>query len=49
MKNQVETIKNEAKEEKSGLLGMLLGTSVASLLGSALQVKELFKQMKEWL
>ena len=29
-----ETIKNEAKEEKEGLLGMLLGTLGASLLGN---------------
>ena len=31
-----ETVKNEAKEQKSGFLGMLLGTLAASLLGSAI-------------
>ena len=31
-----ETIKNEAKERKVGLLGMLLGTLGASLLGNML-------------
>ena len=31
-----ETIKNEAKEQKGGFLGMLLGTLGASLLGNAL-------------
>ena len=29
-----KTIKNEAKEQKGGFLGMLLGTSGASLLGN---------------
>ena len=32
-----ETIKHEAKEQKRGFLGMLLGTLAASLLGSALR------------
>ena len=32
-------IKNEAKKQKGGFLPMLLGTSVASLLGNALAVK----------
>ena len=31
-----ETIKNEAKEQKGGFLGKLLGTLSASFLGSAL-------------
>ena len=31
-----ETVKNEAKEQKSGFLGMLLGALAASLLGSAI-------------
>ena len=31
-----ETIKNEAKQQKAGFLGMLLGTLGASLLGRAL-------------
>ena len=35
-KSICETIKNEAKEQKSGFLPMLLGTLAASLLGSEL-------------
>ena len=31
-----ETIKNKAKEQKKGFLGMLLGTSGSSLLGNLL-------------
>ena len=34
-----KTIKNEAKEQKGGFLGMLLGTSGASLLGNRLTGK----------
>ena len=34
-----ETIKNEAKEQKGGFLGMLLGTLGASLLGNLLTAK----------
>ena len=34
-----ETIKNEAKEQKGGFLGMLLGTLGASLLGNLLTSK----------
>ena len=34
-----ETIKNEAKEQKGGLLGMLLGTLCACLLGNLLTGK----------
>ena len=34
-----ETIKNEAKEQKGGFLGMLLGTLGASLLGNLLTGK----------
>ena len=37
-----ETIKKEAKEQKGGCLPMLLGTLVASLLGSALTGKEVY-------
>ena len=33
-----ETIKNEAKGQKEGFLGMLLGTLGASLLGNLLKV-----------
>ena len=35
-----ETIKNEAKEQKGGFLGMLLGTLDASLLGNLLTSKD---------
>ena len=34
-----ETVKNEAKEQKGGFLGMLLGTLRASLLGNTLAGK----------
>ena len=34
-----ETIKNEANEKKGGILGMLLGTLGASLLGNLLTGK----------
>ena len=34
-----KTIKNEAKEQKGGFLGMLSGTLVASLLGNLLTGK----------
>ena len=34
-----ETLKNEAKEQKGGYLGMLLGTLGASLLGNLLTAK----------
>ena len=34
-----KTIKNEAKEQKEGFLGMLLGTLGASLLGNLLAGK----------
>ena len=37
-KRTSETIKNEAKEQKRGVLGMLLGTLGASLLGNLLTV-----------
>ena len=36
LKDVSETIKNEAKEQKVGFLGMLLGTLGASLLGNLL-------------
>ena len=36
IKGVSETIKNEAKEQKGGYLGMLLGTLGASLLGNVL-------------
>ena len=36
IKGVSETIKNEAKEQKRGFLGMLLGTLGASLLGNVI-------------
>ena len=39
IKGLSETIKNEAKEQKIGFLGMLLGTLVGSLLGNLLSGK----------
>ena len=38
-----KTIKNEAKEQKEGFLGMLLDTLGASLLGNLLTVKGTIK------
>ena len=35
-----ETIKNEAKQQKGGYLGMFLGTLGVSLIGNLLKVKE---------
>ena len=39
IKDVSETIKSEAKEQKGGFLGMLLGTLGASLLGNLLTGK----------
>ena len=39
IKGVSETIKNEAKEQKGGFLGMLLGTLCVSLLGNLLAGK----------
>ena len=39
IKDVIETIKNEAKEQKGGFLGILLGTLGASLLGDLLAGK----------
>ena len=39
IKGVSETIKNEAKEQRGGFLGMLLGRLVASLLGNMLASK----------
>ena len=39
IKRVSETIENEAKEQKGGFLGMLLGTLGASLLGNPLTSK----------
>ena len=41
-----KTIKNEAKEQKEGFLGMLLDTLGASLLGNLLTVKGTIKAGK---
>ena len=43
MKVITKTIKNETKEQKGGFLGMLLGTSGASLLGNMLTGKEMLR------
>ena len=40
IKSVSETIKNEAKEQKGGFLGMLWGTFSASLLGNLLTGKD---------
>ena len=40
MKTVSETIKNKAKKQKKGFLGMLLGTLGASLLENLLTVKD---------
>ena len=42
-----ESIKNEAKEKTGGLLGMLLGTLGASLLGNLLTGKDTIRVGKE--
>ena len=43
LKGVIKTIKNEIKEEKGGLLSMLLGTLRASLLGNLLAGKEIVR------
>ena len=43
IKGVSETIKNGAKEQKGGFLGMLLRTLVASLLGSAVARKRVIR------
>ena len=40
IKDLSEAIKNEAKEQKGGFFGTLLGTLCASLLGNLLTVKD---------
>ena len=42
-----ETIKNEAKEQKTGLLGMLLYTLGPSLLGNLLTGKSIIRTSEE--
>ena len=46
IKGVSETIKNEAKEQKGGFLGMLLSTLGASLLGNLLTGKDTIKSSK---
>ena len=43
LKGVTKTIKNEAKEQKGGFLGVLLGTLGASLLGNMLAGKEIVR------
>ena len=43
IKGICETIKNEAKEQKGGFLGILLGTLGASLLGKMLVGKRVVR------
>ena len=43
LKGITKTIKHETKEQKGGLLSMLLGTSGASLLGSLSSGKEIVR------
>ena len=49
IKDVGETIKNEAKEQKRGFIGMLLETLGASLLGNLLTEKVLLQQVTEQL
>ena len=44
LKGVSETIENEAKEQKCGFLGMLLGTLGASLLRNMLTGRSIFKK-----
>ena len=43
MKEITKAIENETKDQKRGLLGMLLGTLGASLLGNLLARKGIFR------
>ena len=43
-----QTIQNEAKEQKGGFLGMLLGTLGASLLGNLLASKGALAKSQGW-
>ena len=44
IKGVIETIKNEAKEQKGGFLSILLGTLGASLLGNLLTGKSTIRE-----
>ena len=46
IKGVSKTIKNEAKEQKGGFLGMLLGTLGGSLLGNLLTGKNIIRAGK---
>ena len=46
LKGITETVQNEVKEQKGGLLNMLLGTLGASLLGSLLTGKGIYRAGK---
>ena len=46
IKDVRETIKTEAKEQKGGCLGMLLGTLSTSLLGNLWKVKVQLEQVE---
>ena len=48
VKGNNETIKNETKKQKVGLLPMLLGTLAASLLGSELIRREVIRAGKNF-
>ena len=43
-----ETIKNEAREQKGGILQMLLGTLAASILGNALSGRGVIRAGKNY-
>ena len=47
LKGITELVQNEIKEQKGGILSMLLGTLGASLLGNLLTAKAHFMQAKE--
>ena len=46
LKGITETVQNEVKEQKGGLLSMLLGTLGASLLGNLLTGKGIYRAGK---
>ena len=46
LKGVTETVQNEVKEQKGGFLSMLLGTLGASLLGSLLTGKKIYRARK---
>ena len=47
LKGVTKTVENEAEEKMGEFLGMLAVTLSAALLGNILQVKGLYKQVKE--